>query len=75
MAIEFTGRELSELEENVLIDLIRLHSNLNIVYVFSGEKVKEVNRFSLFHSVSEEGPTKFFEEPYAPEINLNMMGI
>src|SRR3712207_9278755 len=42
MAIEFTGRELSELEENVLIDLIRLHSNLNIVYVFSGEKIKEL---------------------------------
>ena len=60
MAIEFTGRDLSELEENVLIDLIRLHSNLNIVYVFSGEKIKEVNRFSLFHSISEEGPTKFF---------------
>src|SRR3712207_7836273 len=60
MAIEFTGRELSELEENVLIDLIRLHSNLNIVYVFSGEKIKELNYFSLFHSVSEEGPTKFF---------------
>lgn len=60
MAIEFTGRDLSELEENVLIDLIRLHSNLNIVYVFSGEKIKEVNRFSLFHSISEEGSTKFF---------------
>lgn len=60
MAIEFTNRSLSELEENVLIDLIRLHSNLNIVYVFSGEDMKEVNYLSFFYSIAEEGPTKFY---------------
>lgn len=61
MAIEFTNRNLSELEENVLIDLIRLHSNLNIVYVFSGNDLKEINNFSFFSSVAEEGPTKFYQ--------------
>lgn len=35
MAIEFTNRKLSELEENVLIDLIKSNSDLNITYVFS----------------------------------------
>ena len=47
MAIEFTNRKLSELEENVLIDLIKSNSDLNITYVFSensgdSEKIKFV---------------------------------
>lgn len=35
LAIEFSNRILSELEENVLIDLIKLNSDINITYVFS----------------------------------------
>lgn len=61
MAIEFTNRELNELEENVLIDLIRLHSNLNIIYVFSEkDALKGVGRFPFFSSIAEEGTTKFY---------------
>lgn len=59
MAIEFTNRKLSELEENVLIDLIKVNSDLNITYVFSdsdGEKEK----IKFVKAITEEGFTKFY---------------
>lgn len=59
MAIEFTNRKLSELEENVLIDLIKANSDLNITYVFS-ENIDEPERIKFVKSVTEEGFTKFY---------------
>lgn len=58
MAIEFTNRKLSELEENVLIDLIKVNSDLNITYVFS-ENSDEPERIKFVKSLTEEGLTKF----------------
>lgn len=62
LAIEFTNRVLTELEENVLIDLIKLNSDLNITYVFSenGSGVNKKEKIKFFKAVTEEGPTKFF---------------
>ena len=58
IAIEFTNRKLSELEENVLIDLIKVNSDLNITYVFS-ESSGECEKIKFIKSVTEEGLTKF----------------
>lgn len=62
LAIEFTNRILSELEENVLIDLIKLNSDINITYVFSesGSGSSRKEKIKFFKAVTEEGPTKFF---------------
>ena len=62
LAIEFTNRVLTELEENVLIDLIKLNSDINITYVFSesGSGVNRKEKIKFFKAVTEEGPTKFF---------------
>lgn len=62
LAIEFTNRTLSELEENVLIDLIKLNSDINITYVFSesGSGSNRKEKIKFFKAVTEEGPTKFF---------------
>lgn len=60
MAIEFTNRILTELEENVLIDLIKSNSDLNITYVFSENKSDEVDKIKFLKSISEEGFTKFY---------------
>ncbi len=59
MAIEFTNRKLSELEENVLIDLIKVNSDLNITYVFS-ENSDDPEKIKFVKSLTEEGLTKFF---------------
>lgn len=59
MAIEFTNRKLSELEENVLIDLVRTNSDLNITYVFSEKNSEEDEKIKFLKSISEEGFTKF----------------
>lgn len=62
LAIEFSNRVLTELEENVLIDLIKLNSDINITYVFSesGSGVNKKEKIKFFKAVTEEGPTKFF---------------
>ena len=62
LAIEFSNRVLTELEENVLIDLIKLNSDINITYVFSesGSGVNRKEKIKFFKAVTEEGPTKFF---------------
>ena len=59
MAIEFTNRKLSELEENVLIDLIKSNSDLNITYVFS-EHSEEPEKIKFIKAITEEGFTKFY---------------
>lgn len=59
MAIEFTNRKLSELEENVLIDLIKSNSDLNITYVFS-ENSGDSEKIKFVKAVTEEGFTKFY---------------
>ena len=62
LAIEFSNRVLTELEENVLIDLIKLNSDINITYVFSesGSGINKKEKIKFFKAVTEEGPTKFF---------------
>lgn len=60
MAIEFTNRKLSELEENVLIDLIKSNCDLNITYVFSEKSAGEAEKIKFVKSISEEGFTKFY---------------
>ena len=61
LAIEFSNRILSELEENVLIDLIKLNSDINITYVFSESGPEKKDKIKFFKAVTEEGPTKFFK--------------
>ncbi|WP_291259323.1 septum site-determining protein MinC [Fusobacterium sp.] len=73
IAIEFTNRKLSELEENVLIDLIKVNSDLNITYVFS-ESDGEVERIKFVKSVTEEGITKFHRGTLRSGIKLEYDG-
>lgn len=59
MAIEFTNRKLSELEENVLIDLIKSNSDLNITYVFSESDSGTADRIKFVKAITDEGFTKY----------------
>lgn len=59
VAVQFANRKLSELEENVLIDIIKLNSDLNISYVFSVSEGTTPDKIKFVKSVSEEGFTKF----------------
>lgn len=69
MAIEFTNRKLSELEENVLIDLIKSNSDLNITYVFS-ENSGDSEKIKFVKAVTEEG--KEVSSPYIDECPVNI---
>ena len=61
MAIEFSGRTLSNDEENALIGIITDNSNIVISYVFSKkEEIEEEIDLERFNPLIEEGKTHFF---------------
>lgn len=60
LAIEFVNRKLSTLEENVLLDLLSIHTDLNILYlVSSDEKDDSSKTFRFIKEITEEGITKY----------------
>ena len=61
MAIEFSGRTLTNDEENTLIGIITNNSNIVISYIFS-EKEKQEQEIDLesLNPLIEEGKTHFF---------------
>lgn len=60
-AIEFTERNLSEEEENILLELIKENSRIKISYLFSKEEEAEPvdSHYNFMKLLSEEGITKF----------------
>ena len=61
MAIEFSGRILTNDEENTLIGIITDNSNIVISYIFSKkEKIEEEIDLEHFNPLIEEGKTHFF---------------
>lgn len=64
IAIEFTNRKLSEIEENILISIINTETKINIAFVFSEKSVfsqlpMSKLPFNIIKDVTEEGKTKF----------------
>ena len=61
MAIEFSGRILTNDEENTLIGIITDNSNIVISYIFSKkEEIEEEIDLEHFNPLIEEGKTHFF---------------
>ena len=61
MAIEFSGRTLTNEEENILIGIITDNSNIVISYIFSKrEDSEEEINLEHFNPLIEEGKTHFF---------------
>ena len=61
MAIEFSGRTLTNDEENTLIGIITDNSNIVISYIFSKkEEIEEEIDLEHFNPLIEEGKTHFF---------------
>ncbi|MCJ8343172.1 MAG: septum site-determining protein MinC [Cetobacterium sp.] len=59
-AIEFANRELTEEEENLLLDAIQKNTKIKISYVFSGKEDQMVEPQYFMGNIIEEGLTKFY---------------
>ncbi|MGL6099614.1 MAG: septum site-determining protein MinC [Fusobacteriaceae bacterium] len=66
IAIEFTNRKLTELEENILIDVVNKETNIKVAFVFSEKSIFSqlpIPEFQLpFNNIkdlTDEGLTKF----------------
>jgi septum site-determining protein MinC len=60
VAIEFSNRELSEVEENQLLEVIRKESSIRITYIVSNGK-SFIGRYALPETIINEGVTKFYK--------------
>ena len=59
-ALEFTGREISDNEEDELLEIIRENSNMEVTYVLSnGEESPKMK--AVFNSLKGEGKVKFYK--------------
>lgn len=59
-ALEFTGREISDIEEDELLEIIRENSNMEVTYVLSnGEENPKMK--AVFNSLKGEGKVKFYK--------------
>nr|WP_307774710.1 septum site-determining protein MinC [uncultured Cetobacterium sp.] len=66
IAIEFTNRKLSEIEENALINIINKETKIEIAFIFSEEsaltQLPITNMpFKDFKDITDEGITKFYK--------------
>lgn len=59
-AIEFTGREISETEENEYLDIIMKNSEIEVTYVFSNGENSPKSK-AIFDALKGEGKVKFFK--------------
>lgn len=59
LAIEFANRTLTEIEEDMLIEIIKKNSDLKISYVFSNGVEGEEKKIKFIKSPTQEGVTKF----------------
>ncbi|WP_319370444.1 septum site-determining protein MinC [uncultured Ilyobacter sp.] len=60
VAIEFSNRELSDEEENQLLEIIRRESDIRITYIISNGK-SFIGSFIVPGTVIDEGVTKFYK--------------
>lgn len=59
-ALEFTGREISDNEEDELLEIIRENSDMEVTYVLSnGEESPKMK--AVFNSLKGEGKVKFYK--------------
>ncbi len=59
-AVEFAGREITDEEEDELLNVIRENSDMEITYVFSNGK-EDPKMKAVFDSVKGEGKVKFYK--------------
>ncbi len=60
VAIEFSNRDLSEVEENQLLEVIRRESDIHITYIISNGK-SFIGKYIIPEPVIDEGVTKFYK--------------
>ncbi|MGL6114070.1 septum site-determining protein MinC [Cetobacterium sp. SF1] len=73
-AIEFANRELSEEEENILLDAIQKNTKIKISYVFSGQEDQIIEQQNFLGNILDEGITKFYKGTLRSGHNLEFNG-
>lgn len=73
-AIEFANREISEEEENSLLDLIQKNTEIKISYVFSEKDEGIEDTQLLLGNITDEGMTKFYKGTLRSGHNLEFKG-
>lgn len=73
-AIEFSNREISEEEEDVLLDSIQKHTQIKISYVFSKKEAETQEMMPFLGALTEEGVTKFYKGTLRSGNNLQFDG-
>lgn len=66
IAIEFTNRKLTESEENILINIIKQETKIEIAFVFSEKSIfselpERKLHFNTIKDITDEGKTKFYK--------------
>lgn len=79
IAVEFTGRKLSEKEENELIKVINESTKIDVVFVFSENSIfteipEQVKSFVEKKDVADEGVTKFYKGTLRSGSEVNFKG-
>ncbi|MBC2850032.1 septum site-determining protein MinC [Cetobacterium sp. 8H] len=79
IAIEFTNRKLTEVEENILINIINKETSIDIAFVFSEKSIFSelpISQlpFNSIKDVTDEGTTKFYKGTLRSGHNLEFDG-
>ncbi|WP_297597207.1 septum site-determining protein MinC [uncultured Cetobacterium sp.] len=79
IAIEFTNRKLTEVEENILINIINKETSIEIAFIFSEKSIfSELPTtkllFNSIKDVTDEGATKFYKGTLRSGHNLEFDG-
>lgn len=61
VAIEFSNRNLSEVEETILIDIINKNTSIKVAFVFSEDSAFSQLPINNIKEVTDEGSTKFYK--------------
>lgn len=61
VAIEFSNRNLSEVEETILIDIINKNTSIRVAFVFSEDSAFSQLPINNIKEVTDEGSTKFYK--------------
>lgn len=61
VAIEFSNRNLSEVEETILIDIINKSTSIKVAFVFSEDSAFSQLPINNIKEVTDEGSTKFYK--------------
>ncbi|MGL4651957.1 septum site-determining protein MinC [Cetobacterium sp.] len=81
IAIEFTNRKLTEIEENILIGVVTKDTKIKVAFIFSEESIfselpvaESKLPFNNIKDVTEEGITKFHKGTLRSGHNLEFSG-